>query len=120
MQTREPRPRVDSSAAGPKPFAIRLLLGNGYVPLASHSNDVFFVHRSLENLEAVTQVAAPFSMSQCLARNAFGPVGCEVRKKSAMHAHLSHPAYRPGARAHLAELWQQPWDRAPLALNPKP
>ena len=42
--------------AGIKPFAIHLLLENGYVPLAHNLNDYFFVHRSLENLEAVKQV----------------------------------------------------------------
>ena len=38
---------------GPKPFAIATLLRNGYVPLASHQNDVFFVHPSIEDLEGV-------------------------------------------------------------------
>ena len=38
---------------GPKQFDIATLLRNGYVPLASHENDVFFVHHSIEDLEGV-------------------------------------------------------------------
>ena len=38
---------------GPKPFAIKMLLQHGYLPLHSHLNDVYFVHSSLANLEDV-------------------------------------------------------------------